>query len=196
MLPLKNSSRLAVILAVLSTSHLAVAGDSSPFKIKIPDGWTDLSAAAPVANFEGLPAEIAAQARSGKYAAVAIDRRSGEPIRASFNAIVEPNLASMNTAFLTRFTKDYLRMVPKSGSGARIEFREKQIASIAGVKVARFVVDAKAGKQERTVLIFVIPNSGQRAVLTYATKTTQFDAYRPALEKAASLTVAASKISP
>jgi hypothetical protein len=79
-------SRALLLACCLGFSSVHARGD---FQFQIPAGFRDLSPGAAESNFSGLPDPIVNQARSGKFAAFAMDFREEDGFYENFNAVVD-----------------------------------------------------------------------------------------------------------
>ena len=173
-------------LAVQSPTQPAFAG---AFHFKIPDGWTDLSPGAPETNFGGLSADIAADARAGKFAALAIDRRAKGPGQGNMSAVVENEPQDVNEQFVDWYPIGIPDSMKKENPEIQIEFKEHKLVKIGDVDCARFVYDIAAKQSRLRVLVYIMPGGAQsHAQLTYSTNADAFDKLLPTFEASANAT--------
>jgi hypothetical protein len=172
---------VAVALAGLWAASLEAATD---FSFAIPTGWTDLSAAAPAANFKGLPDTIVREAMSDRYLAYAVDRAAGhDEVAAAFNAIQLPTRGRITAERLDRIVQG---MVSKaSAEGLTINVIDRSLVDVSGAKAGRVTYDVMVEGDQRRQLLYVLPGLEHAVALTYSTAAADFARYQPVFEASA-----------
>jgi hypothetical protein len=176
----------AVAGALVGISGAAMAG--SGFVFEVPQGWTDLSPSAPAKNFERLAPQVLAEARSGRYAAYAMDLRDVEDgFAENFNAIVSRGSQAISDDLVDSVVRGISREIENQGGGSA-EVREAGVALIDGVHVGRIVADVHIGDVQTRTLMYILPGHDEHAVLTYSATPESFQRYIRVFESAASAT--------
>lgn len=156
-----------------------------PVTFLVPEGWIDLSPGAPPGDAEALPEELRAEARSGKYAAVAFGPvESGQPYTQTFTAVVVPRLfrGESERASLEQEIVDGMRTL-----GATARPRHAAVQRVGGVDAIRLelrVTVDDVGVEGRRIF-WAIPAGRRTALLSYTCEESTCDRLLPILDASA-----------
>lgn len=180
-----------MVLVVAAACWCAPAA-AEAFTFRVPPGWVDLSPGAPDANFEGLPPALVSSARSGTYAAVAIDLRPTDGDPANFNAVVRPGAQRVTEEAVAYFADGLPRELTRVNPLATSRALEHRVVTVGDVHFGRVVMETSVvlGGAMRQ-LVYVIPGEGQTAVVTYSCPPAQYERYEPIFDAAARATLGA-----
>jgi len=178
--------------AVPAAGAVDRAAGPGGFTFAVPAGWWNLSADAPAANRDHVPTVFQEQARSGRYAFLAIDLdHGGDGFMENVNAVVRsPTLPVPVTA---RFL-DYLVLTIRAEMGRRgatYQCLDKKIVKIGDVEVGRLVAEVHDRDVVAKLIQYFIPGSFSQATLTFSTAPETFAHYEPVFDAAAQATLGA-----
>jgi hypothetical protein len=128
------------------------------------------------------------EARSGKYAAYAMDFRDEDGFYENFNAVVQSGALRVSEDF----AKNHKAALPAEYSkllGGPVVVVEHGVSSFGGVPVLRVVYDVQNPDFPMRQMQYLIPGgNGEWAVLTYTATPSTFDRYRSLFEASAAAT--------
>ncbi len=165
------------------------------FRFSIPEGWTELSRESPPASLEGVPSELVAEARSGRFVVLAIDLAgAADGFGENFNAGVIQRAYVASEASSLEIEQAIVQQWARVGATARV--LERSLVAIDGVPSSRFVVDIEAppaaGGRLRQ-LQYYVPGGSSTAVLIYTARPETFGRYLPVFEASAARTTGAAE---
>ncbi len=174
---------------LLALALLLSADAFGAFRFQIPEGFQDLSPGAPDSAFAGLPETVVAEARSGKYAAFAMDMRELDGFGENFNAMLQSGALHIDEDFARGHKEsvqtEYVKML-----GAPVVILEHGIPSMGGVPVLRAVYDVQNPDLPMRQLQYMVPGGNEEwAILTYTATPETFARYLPVFEASAAATV-------
>jgi hypothetical protein len=184
------------LVAAVTSCAATVFAEAGPFTFRIPEGWTDLSPGAPAANLERVPPALAAEARSRRFAAMAIDLDHVEDDFAdNFNASVSPGDAEMTSAYVDTLAAELSRK-------AATTVLEAGTVVVGGVDWGRIVFQKDTGTRRLWHIVYLIPHGeadpeeSSFATLTYTTTEARYPRAHQAFELAARATLGARPVQP
>ncbi len=174
---------------LLALAILLSADAFGAFRFQIPEGFQDLSPGAPDSAFAGLPETVVAEARSGKYAAFAMDMRELDGFGENFNAILQSGALRVDEDFAREHKQsvqtEYAKML-----GGPVTILEHGIPRMGGVSVLRAVYDVQTSNVAMRQLQYMVPGGNEEwAILTYTATPDTFARYLPVFEASAAATL-------
>jgi hypothetical protein len=173
-------------LLALAFSALSVPA-AAEFRFQPPEGFQDLSPGGPESRYEGLPANLVSEVKSGKYAAFAMEFREEDGFYENFNAVVQKGALRVDEAAV----KEWGEKLPAEFSkamGGPVTVVEVKLSSVGGVPVIRAIFDATLPEVRMRQMQYVVPGGNEYAILTYSSTPEVFDRYVQIFDAAAMAT--------
>jgi len=181
---------LTVAAAALAVGIHAWRAEA-PLAFRVPDGWLDLSAGAPESRLVGLPEPIVEQARSGRFAALAVEPApAAGRLAATFIAIVQPHPLRVDDGAAGRLASGLLHVTRWAGADAHVQ--RTDVVQVGGIDALRVEARVALGSREARQVVYAIPAGDRTAILAYACEPSSCSRLLPTFDASARATKGAS----
>ena len=197
--------RLALTLSTIA-GLVALVANAAPavgkrlkidgFTFFVPAGWLDLSPGARTENFQSVPPAVAAQAKSGRYAAMAIDMQGAtDGFAENLNVILMKCPGKISDETIHKVADGLGRSALKSNPSAKLRVLDKSRVTVGGVTCGRLVNELTLNGVIMRQIQYLFPGQPKCALVTYTTTPKGFAEYAAIFDAAARQTLGAHETS-